>query len=1046
MGKIELFTKMADFYKKIVPSINNMFNDDQFRNDLTKAGGLISLVAVSLDAYDRIHKSLQTNEERGLDSLNRFLWSTTEEVLKEISKGYLKNEDINIDKDFDKKKETIDELFKSFKAGSYDDGIFYFFPYRFPPVIMFKSIIKSKLEEKYQNNKEIIEFFDKKFEPTLKININNNDNIQNFLSQIKNLQQEELKIDYLQQFLEYTIERSSLNNYYYVGKRQAVLADKHTWTRTNKEIEEEKDVIKEDAEEIIHNFIKKAHRTKHYMFIAAPFGIGKTFLIKKISSDYATKYLQNESHYIPIVVYLGEAGLEGVYEDENIDRVLEELTPSENNKVSDVKILLILDGLDEYKGKLSDLMTIIKSKMEKYTFHKVILTTRLLSNLHNELPGIENYMRLLPFTKEQVNEFFGQTNEKLTYEGARKSRLNEEEITKPLLAWMLSQIPAITESLGDLRLSEEKLTGNETRSLIYLHFFHHIIAGKPVDPTKGKDKNIIRRRYIAEKKALRKIAILKQIEKKDKITLEDYKKEFPDDPKDSPVLNQIFKSYFYIGDERDDDKETTIAFEHTTYRDYLISEYYLEYFLKKDKEETEDAMNIGVPSPTTLEFLEGLVGLLKSEDRNIKKLLEYDIDNISLLNSFEYSEGLDNAREQIKNTALNLINKQINSPINYNKTGESEEKKSDDVELSIDKWISLCILNILIPGKISTEVDKKILSKLIRETSQQISNPTNPAAFKKLKQLDLSGEDLSGADLIEADLFDTNLSHAYLGRVPLSNANLSNANLSNANLNDADLTKANLTNANLSHANLNDADLTDADLTKANLTDADLTEAKMTGSKLIEATLIEADLSCTNLSSANLNYANLNDANFWRANLSHAKLISSKLIYTQLTRANLNYADLTGADLSHANLTKTDMNNTTLKNAIFANAYLYHTKLSDSDLSNVNLSNAYLPYVTAKNVLLCDSNLSKTYISESDFSGSKLSNACFDNTTLSHVNLSYCVLISSKMTNITNYDYLKCKDSDFKGSSIDSQDIIDYLNDNYALNVPRQTSPTSITV
>ena len=89
----------------------------------------------------------------------------------------------------------------------------------------------------------------------------------------------------------------------------------------------------------------------------------------------------------------------------------------------------------------------------------------------------------------------------------------------------------------------------------------------------------------------------------------------------------------------------------------------------------EDVLGIGFPSALTLEFLEGLVGLLTSEDPNIKKLLEYDIDNISLLNSFDYREGLDNAKEQIKNTALNLFNKQINSAINYNKTGESEEKK-----------------------------------------------------------------------------------------------------------------------------------------------------------------------------------------------------------------------------------------------------------------------------------------------------------------------------------------------------------------------------------
>ena len=47
------------------------------------------------------------------------------------------------------------------------------------------------------------------------------------------------------------------------------------------------------------------------------------------------------------------------------------------------------------------------------------------------------------------------------------------------------------------------------------------------------------------------------------------------------------------------------------------------------------------------------------------------------------------------------------------------------------------------------------------------------------------------------------------------------------------------------------------------------------------------------------------------------------------------------------------------------------------------------------------------------------------------------------MTNITNYEGLVCRDSDFNGSSIDSQVIIKYLHKNSALNIPSQTSSTS---
>ena len=55
---------------------------------------------------------------------------------------------------------------------------------------------------------------------------------------------------------------------------------------------------------------------KHYMFVGAPFGIGKSYFIKKISSQYATRYLDLTSDYIPIVVFLRD-GLENVYYEES---------------------------------------------------------------------------------------------------------------------------------------------------------------------------------------------------------------------------------------------------------------------------------------------------------------------------------------------------------------------------------------------------------------------------------------------------------------------------------------------------------------------------------------------------------------------------------------------------------------------------------------------------------------------------------------------------------------------------------------------------------
>jgi predicted NACHT family NTPase len=68
----------------------------------------------------------------------------------------------------------------------------------------------------------------------------------------------------------------------------------------------------------------------------------------------------------------------------------------------DRKILLILDGLDEYKGEIRELIERINSYQREYRNMKVIITTRLKEGYAKEL-NIENYVRLLPLSKKQVD-------------------------------------------------------------------------------------------------------------------------------------------------------------------------------------------------------------------------------------------------------------------------------------------------------------------------------------------------------------------------------------------------------------------------------------------------------------------------------------------------------------------------------------------------------------------------------------------------------------------------------------------------------------------
>ena len=136
--------------------------------------------------------------------------------------------------------------------------------------------------------------------------------------------------------------------------------------------------------------------------------------------------------YIPIFVLLKD-GLERVYNDLNLNEVFDRIIAPDNNsneKAFNRNILLLLDGLDEYhdndadqEKNLSDnskdikmLMEKIENDFTKYRNLKVIITARLQHDLPSKLPMVmgkgKEYLRLLPFTEQQVEEFFDRSRDR----------------------------------------------------------------------------------------------------------------------------------------------------------------------------------------------------------------------------------------------------------------------------------------------------------------------------------------------------------------------------------------------------------------------------------------------------------------------------------------------------------------------------------------------------------------------------------------------------------------------------------------------------------
>jgi uncharacterized protein YjbI with pentapeptide repeats len=1010
--KVELFTKFLNFSRNVIPSIRDIVSDDQFRDGLTRAGGMISLIAVALEAYNSWQKNLQTYEDRAFDALIKNIFATTEGLLNEISRRYLNGDDVNIDGDFNNKKEIVEQLFNSFKEYSYDDSFSDNFPYRHPAVRMFKSLIESKLAEKYKEDE--IRLFKGNFEPKLRASIKDNDDIQELIRKITTERTEKKWQQYRNDYLNYIIEKTSIYDNYYVENRQAVLTGTHTWNYKDDDIRKEYDKRIEDAEEIVRDFVEKDPIAKRYLVIAAPFGIGKSYLIKRVSSKYARGYLDGSSDFFPIVVFLKD-GLKNVYYDDSLFDVINNIAPPDKDKNSDgvdTKVLLLLDGLEEYpNGSPDSLKNEIISEIKNYPNHKIVLTTRLKAGLPDEL-GFKEYLRLLSFNEEQINEFFKHYKIDLTYHQAiNQIGLNKDEITKPLLAWMLSQIPKINEDLEHLK-SDIKLTSNMTKSLIYLYFVHHIIYGQFVDPSKGEDKTKIRCEYLEEKKILRKIALFisLQAQRGTKLTLKDVRENLLS--VDLSAIQKILTSYFYAQDRNTNDEEIIIDFVHQTFKEYLLAEYYFECLLNEHKVEE---MNIGIPSEATTEFLGGLIELLNTnDDDRVKKFVEYVEENVTLLNSFEYKKGLASAKQQIINNALNYIKAEATPSFSTYEPGRQIGllQPLDYTSRWINKWISLYVLNILIPKQYSSLInDKRKLGNLLRFTSKEI-----PDHLKKLKEIDLSNEDLGGAKLSGADMSGSILNYTKFGCTNLSNAKLENAKM---------------TYADLSGADLSGADLSGADLSGADLSGAIILKAKITN----EAQLKSTNLSNCKLSGSNLSGADLSNANLWCATLSGANLSNADMTFAQLTRADMSNAIISNANLSNANLSQTLLLEAKLSRCNLSNAMLFYAKLSKADLSNASLYNTYLSYVTAENTNFSNANLDNTYLLQCDLSNSILSNAHISNTVLSGANISNCNFYSSTIKEITKYDDLLCKGADFTKSIIDSKEIAEYLLNNGAVNV-----------
>jgi hypothetical protein len=211
---------------------------------------------------------------------------------------------------------------------------------------------------------------------------------------------------------------SAISNFseMYVKDREAIrLSIQDYWNETDNEIYKNHNNDIKNTEDLLNEFLEDSDRRK--LIIGAPYGIGKTTLVKKLAYDYAKTRTQDAKNRIPIIVYLKDRlNIKKSEEEfESLDNFVTDTFKDSGygkNKISK-PVLFIFDALDEYYHQQTlDIDEIIKLEIlkivNKFSDNKVIFTTRLLPDYQKLYRITNNYLRLLPFNEQQVNYFLQQ--------------------------------------------------------------------------------------------------------------------------------------------------------------------------------------------------------------------------------------------------------------------------------------------------------------------------------------------------------------------------------------------------------------------------------------------------------------------------------------------------------------------------------------------------------------------------------------------------------------------------------------------------------------
>ena len=454
--------------------------------------------------------------------------------------------------------------------------------------------------------------------------------------------------------------------------------------------------------------------------------------------------------------------LNNVFNDESLEYIA--------NLVKGQNILLLCDSLDEYEEDKSKLIfEMLPNIFEHHENVKTIITSRLEPDLPNKLNATgDKYVRLLPFDRSRVNEFFSRSKyniPEVTYESLREYGLDESEIAKPLLCWMFGVMYSDSEEHRNIRSVEDI---NVKRVLFFQEVTHSIIKGKH---RKDSTKYDLESSYKKEKEMLRKIAFL-YLEYKEKLTTEIVQNKL-NLKEDDIYTNPIITAYFNFTTTTDNPKR--IEFFHNSFYEYLLAEAFIEKFASGEIY----SLDSGIPSPETMIFFEGLLQFINEGEKTkftLRLIESLKEPNISVT--------------KLKNIILSNAEKYCEDEVSISNYKELENIQYRNIYTY--RWICIFVLNIL---NSTFQLDRAKFFELLKLTSN-----STPIHLQRIERLDLSKSNIKGENLgPNANLVNANLQHSILSGnfdgTKFAGANLTGSTIEyKSNFNGVDFSSSNLSN------------------------------------------------------------------------------------------------------------------------------------------------------------------------------------------------------------------------------------------------------------